>query len=65
MPAPTKSTYARVAAHRAKTAQAGAERFEVLLPPAEALKLRRAADSRGQSRNALVIDLIRALPMTE
>lgn len=56
-----KSTYSRVARHRAKTAQAGAERLEVLLPPTEALKLRQIAQARGQSRNALVIELIRAL----
>lgn len=56
-----KSAYKKVATHRAKAAAAGAERLEVLLPPAEALKLRQAADSRGQSRNALVIELIRSL----
>lgn len=58
---PNKSTYPKVAAHRAKAAAAGAERLEVLLPPAEALKLRQLAQNRRQSRNALVLELIRAL----
>ena len=56
-----KPSYPRVAAHRTKTAAGGAQRFEVLLPPAEALKLRQIAQARGQSRNALVLELIRAL----
>lgn len=47
-----------VAKSRAKRLQDGYERFEVLLPPAQALRLRQLAQERSESRNKVVCYLL-------